>query len=407
MKVPKPIKPKIKTSLSDKIFILGIYMLFFSGGISNLKISISGISITQEGGKPFLYEIAALFIILSFIIYLLGSKKLLINREKKLILSLLFISHFPVFLVHLLFAENIIFGYFGLGQLRLMLILSILSLISVFYPINPKIIKHTLIAIVLTGLANCIYAILAQLQIVELLYISSPRIPGFARHSGLLSVPASLGVFSGLNVVIGYWLYKEKRAKIGPIISIIGAAGLFLSISFTGILMVFVAVLFFYFREMKRNVLISFIIALFLFVAVIIILLNFDLILSQNIKRIESIGGSIKIWLNSYMIGIPWGEIDNYTDGFDMIFPHNWLLAFLVHGGTISFISLFGLYFFYLKRVYQIIKINNLSAGYKQILYLVITLLLISALFEQIFLLVPAVFILYIFIGFSTQSFEE
>lgn len=404
MKLLSVLESRKKTTLSDKVFILGMYLLFFSGGISNLKVGTSGISITQLGGKPFLYEIAALFIVLSLFIYLLGSKKIVLSKEKKIVLSLMFLSHFPIFLIHILFSDNIIFGYFGSGQLRLMLLLSILSLTTILYPVSKEILKHAFIAIVTIGLVNGIYAILAHLQFVDLMYVSSPRIPGFDRHSGLLSVPASLGVLSGLNVVIGYWLYNDKKMKIGALIVVIGAIGLFLSISFTGILMILIAICFLLLREMRKSLFLSSVVSLLIFGFILMIFLNYNLILSQNIKRIESIGGSFKVWYESYTFGVPWGELNNYTYGFEMIFPHNWLLAFLVHGGTVAFIFLLGLYIFYFKRIYSIIQSNKKNIENIDMIHIIIFFMLISALFEQIFLLTPTVFILYLFIGFSVHS---
>lgn len=404
MKLEKSIINQRKNSISDIILILGIYLLLFSGGISNLKVDISGISITEAGGKPYLYEVAALLIFLALILYLIGSRQIKMNREKKIVLFLMFFTHMPIFIIHMLYSENIAYGYFGLGQLRLMLLLCALTFTGIVYPVSKNIIKQTFIAIVIVGLINGVYAILAHFQFVEILYVSSPRIPGFERHSGLLSVPASFGVLSGINVVIGYWLIIEKKMKIGVIIAVIGAIGLFLSISFTGILMIFIAICFLLLREVRKNIFLSFAVSLIVFLFLIIIVSNIEIIFSQNVERIESIAGSFRVWYESFTFGVPWGELERYTVGFDMIFPHNWLLAFLVHGGTISFIFLTCLYMFYTKKIYHIIKNNQKNIKNMDMINILVIFMLISALFEQIFLLAPTVFILYLFIGFSTHE---
>lgn len=399
---------KTHTSLSDKIFILAVYILFISSGISYLKIGGDGINITQDGGKPFVYEISIIFFLLAFFLYLLKNK-LVINKEKKKVLILMALIYFPVFFIHLIFAEDILYGYFGLGQLRLLLSLNILFFISVFYPINQKILKHTFIAIIIIGFVNCSYAILTQFQIVDVLYNFTPRFSGLSRSSGLLSVPASLGTLAATNIVLGFWLYKEKKKKVGLFIILLNAIGMFLSASNTSFISI-ACVTFILYRKYFRRVFSS----KFLFIALssgffVAVIYNINLIFSQNTLRINSINGAIKLWTNSYTLGIPWGEVVKYSNdfGFQMIVPHNWLLISLVHGGTISFIALCGLYIYYFKRVSLFIKQKSDNFTYNEVLLLVVFLLLIAALFEQIHLLAPVVFILYVFIGFSTQLFEK
>lgn len=395
-------------SFCDKMFIFTIYILIFCGGISYLKIGTGGVMITAEGGKPFLYEVFAVFFIIVFFIYLVYKKKLLINEKKKKILILMCLVHIPIFFIHGLFSEDIKYAYFGQGQLRLILILNILSLIACFYPINVTIVKHTILAIIIIGTINSVYAILAHLGFVEILYHFSGRIDGFSRHSGLLSVPASLGVLGSLNAVLGCWLYRDKKIKSAIVIIIINSIGIFLSISYTSIVTVFIGLLILFFKKIKENKIYVLIIFVITLVFMILVIPNIDQIIFQNMKRIESIGGAIKLWFDSYTLGIPWGEMNKYSGGLDMIFPHNWLLVSLIHGGTISFISLFTMYIYYFKKNFNLSFFKkNKTLGYSEIINLIIFMLLIAALFEQIFLLVPSVFILYLFIGFSTQTIKE